>query len=74
MEIEIISDKAAVAGRRKGEIPTNGKRIEIVPESSVEGGVITPNHPGIPIHPNVGTVENMATMKRSAGKRRVTRP
>ena len=72
-EIEIISDKVEVAGRRKGETPTNGKRTEIVPESSVEGGVITPDHPGVLTHPNAGTVENMATMKRSAGKRRVTR-
>ena len=72
-EIEIISDKAEVAGRRKGETPTNGKRTEIVPESSVEGGVITPNHPSVLTHLNAGIVENMATMKRSAGKRRVTR-
>ena len=72
-EIEISSDKAEVAGRRKGETPTNGKRTIIVPESTEEGGVISPDHPGVITHLNVGTVENMATMKRSAGKRRVTR-
>ena len=64
-EKEVNSDKAAMGDRLKGEIPTNGKRTETFPEISVEAGVIT--------HPNAGTVENMATMKRSAGKRLVTR-
>ena len=59
-EIENISDKAKVASRRKGETPTNGKRTEIVPESSVEGRVITPDHPGVLTHLNAGNVENMA--------------
>ena len=72
-EIEVNSAKAVMAGKPKGEIPTNGKRTKIVPESSEEGGVIKPNHPGVTTHLNVGTVENMAIMKRSAGKRRVTR-
>ena len=72
-EIEVNSAKAVMAGRPKGEIPTNGKWTEIVPESSEEGGVTTPDHPGITTDLNVGTVENMATMKRSAGKRCVTR-
>ena len=43
-EIEANSAKAVMAGRPKGEIPTNGKRTEIVPESSEEGGVIMPDH------------------------------
>ena len=72
-EIEVNSDKAVMVGRLKGEIPTNGKRIETVPESSVEGGVIMPDHPGVTTHPNAGIVETMATMKRSARKRRLTR-
>ena len=72
-EIEVNSAKAVMAGRPKGKISTNGKRIIIVPESTEEGGVITPDHPGITTHLNVGTVENMAIMKRSAGKRHVTR-
>ena len=72
-EIEVNLDEAVMVGRLKGEIPTNGKRIETVPESSVEGGVIMPDHPGVTTHPNAVTVKNMATMKRSAGKRRVTR-
>ena len=71
-EIEANSAKAVVAGRPKGRIPTNGKRKIIVPESTEEGGVITPDHPGVTTHLNVGTLENMAIMKRSAGKRRVT--
>ena len=61
-----------MAGRRKGETPTNGKRTEIVPKSSVEGGVIMLDHLGVLTHLNAGTVENMATMKRSAEKRHVT--
>ena len=72
-EIEANSAKAIVAGRPKGGIPSNGNRTIIVPESTEKGGVISPDHPGVITHLNVGTVENMATMKRSAGKRRVTR-
>ena len=71
-EIEVNSAKAVMAGRSKGESPTNGKRIKIIPESSEEGGVSMPDHPSITTHLNVGTVENMAIMNRSAGKRRVT--
>ena len=67
-EIEVNSAKAVMDGRPKGEILTNGKRTKIVLESSEEGGVITPDHPGVTTHLNAGTVENMATMKRSAGK------
>ena len=70
VEIEVNSDKAVMAGRLKGENSTNGKQTETVPKSLVEGGVITPDHPSITTHPNVDTVENM---KRSAGKRHVTR-
>ena len=72
-EIKANSAKAVVASRPKDGIPTNGKRTIIVPESTEEGGVISPDHPGVINNLNVGTVENMATMKKSAGKRRVTR-
>ena len=72
-EIEVNSAKVVMAGRPKGESPTNGKRTKTVLESSEVGGVTTPDHPGVTTHLNVGTVENMAIMKRSAGKRRVTR-
>ena len=72
-EIEVNSAKAVMASKPKGEIRTNGKRTEIIPESLEEEGVITPDHPGVTTHLNAGTVENMATMKRSAEKRRVTR-
>ena len=68
------SAKAVVAGRPKGGIPSNGNRTIIVPESTKKGGVISPDHPGVITHLNVGTVENMATMKRSAGKRRIVVP
>ena len=67
-EIQVNSDKAVMAVRLKGETPTNGKRTETVPESLVEGGVIMPNHPSVITHPNADTVENTATIKRSAGK------
>ena len=70
-EIEVNSAKAVVVGRPKGGIPTNGKQTIIVPESTEEGGIITPDHPGVITHLNVGTVENMAIMKRSARKRRI---
>ena len=70
-EIEVNSDTAVMASRLKGKIPTNGKRTETVPENSVEGGVITPDHPSVTTHLNVDTVENTSTMKRSAGKRRL---
>ena len=73
VEIEVNSDKAVMAGRLKGETPTNGKRTETVPESLVEGGVITPDHPSVTTRLNAGTTENTATMKRSAGKRYETR-
>ena len=46
-EIEVNSAKAVMAGKPKGEIPTNGKRTKIVPESSEEGGVIKPDHRGV---------------------------
>ena len=72
-EIETNSAKAVVAGRPKGGIPSNGNWTIIVQESTKEGGAISSDHPGVITHLNVGTVENMATMKRSAGKRRVTR-
>ena len=62
-----------MADRLKGETHTNGKRTGMVPESLVEGGVITPDHPSVTTHPNADIVENTATMKRSAGRRHVTR-
>ena len=73
VKIEVNSDKAVMASKLRGKVPTNGKRTETIPESSVEGGVITSDHLGVTTHPNAGTVENMANTKRSAGKRRVTR-
>ena len=73
MEIEVNSDKGEMAERHKSATPTNGKRTGMVLESLVEGGVITPDHPSVITHPNAGTMENMATMKRSAGKRYETR-
>ena len=74
VEIEVNSDKAVMAGRLKDETPTNGKWTGTLPDSLTEGGVITPDHPSVITHPNASTVENMATMKRSAGKRHATRP
>ena len=71
VEIEVNSDKAVMAGRLKGETPTNGKRTGTFPESLVE--VITSVHPSVTTHPNADSVENTATMKRSAGKRHATR-
>ena len=69
VEIEVNADRAVVAGRLKGETPTNGKRTATALESLVEGEVITPDHPSVTTHPNADTVENTATMKRSAEKR-----
>ena len=73
VEIEVDSDKAVMIGRLKSVTPTNGKRTGMVPESLAEGGVITPDRPIVTIRSNAGTVENTATMKRSAGKRYETR-
>ena len=70
VEIEVNSERGVMADRLKSITSTNGKQTGMVPESLTEGGIITPDHPGVTTHPNAGTMENMAT---SAGKRRVTR-
>ena len=69
VEIEVDPDKAVMVVRLKSVTTTNGKRTGKVPESLVEGGVITLDRPIVTTRSNAGTMENTTTMKRSVGKR-----
>ena len=69
VEVEVDSDKAVLDSRLKSVTPTNGKRTGTVPENLAKGGVITPDRSIVTTRSNAGTVENTATMERSAGKR-----
>ena len=64
-----VLDKVVMIGGIKSVTLTNGKRTEMVPESSAEGGVITPDQAIVIPRLNVGTAENLATTKKSAKRR-----
>ena len=69
-ETEDNPDRAGIIGTLKSVITANGKRTE---EISEEGGANTPDHQGVITNPSADIVANTATMKKNAGKRRVTR-
>ena len=64
---------SAKADTTKSVTPTNGKRTETAPESSAEGGVITPDQATVGTQLSAGTAENPATTKRSVGRRSVSK-
>ena len=51
----------------------NAMRTKLVPKSSVEGGVITPDQGTVETQSSGGTVENPVNTKRSAGRRSVSK-
>ena len=59
--------------RLKSITPTNGKRTEIVPESSMDEGVITSDQAIVVTRSNAGIVENSTTTKRSVERRNARR-
>ena len=57
--------------RPKSVTPNIGKRTETDLESSAQGGVITPDRAITETQLSADTTENLATTKRSAGRRSV---
>ena len=58
-----------MVNRTKSVTPTVGKRPGTHQESLAEGGAIMPDQVAKKTRSNVGIVENLATMKRSAERR-----
>jgi hypothetical protein len=69
--IEVALDKVVMIGKIKSVTLTTGKRIEMDPESSAEGGVITLDRAIAKTQSSAGIAENPATTKRSAERRNV---